>query len=46
MNTPLDSTHQAMMAGPDTRRPPYRIAVVSGGTSDPSSTRMLADRIG
>lgn len=31
------------------RRPegaqPFRIAVVSGGTSDPSSTRMLADRI-
>lgn len=24
---------------------PYRIALVSGGTSDPSSTRMLADRI-
>ena len=46
MNTPLDSTHQAMIAGPDTRRPPYRIAVVSAGTSDPSSTRMLADRIG
>jgi len=24
---------------------PYRVVVVSGGTSDPSSTRMLADRI-
>ncbi len=24
---------------------PYRLVVVSGGTSDPSSTRMLADRI-
>jgi FMN reductase len=24
---------------------PYRLAVVSGGTSDPSSTRMLAERI-
>ena len=24
---------------------PFRLAVVSGGTSDPSSTRMLADRI-
>lgn len=24
---------------------PYRLAVVSGGTSDPSSTRLLADRI-
>ena len=23
----------------------FRLAVVSGGTSDPSSTRMLADRI-
>ncbi|NKY31909.1 NADH-dependent FMN reductase [Nocardia speluncae] len=26
-------------------RPPYRLVVVSGGTSNPSSTRMLADRI-
>ncbi|HEY7224616.1 MAG TPA: CE1759 family FMN reductase [Micromonosporaceae bacterium] len=24
---------------------PYRLAVVSGGTSDPSSTRLLADRV-
>ncbi|GAA1690358.1 hypothetical protein GCM10009830_42510 [Glycomyces endophyticus] len=29
----------------NTPKEPYRLAVVSGGTSDPSSTRMLADRI-
>ncbi|SDK83233.1 FMN reductase [Glycomyces sambucus] len=28
-----------------TAKEPYRLAVVSAGTSDPSSTRMLADRI-
>lgn len=28
-----------------TPKEPYRLAVVSAGTSDPSSTRMLADRI-
>lgn len=29
----------------NTPKEPYRLAVVSAGTSDPSSTRMLADRI-
>ncbi|GAA4920010.1 FMN reductase [Stackebrandtia albiflava] len=29
----------------DTTTPPFRLAVVSGGTGDPSTTRMLADRI-
>ena len=29
-----------------TERQPFTLVVVSGGTSDPSSTRMLADQIG
>lgn len=31
--------------GTPARTSPYRVVVVSGGTSDPSSTRMLADRL-
>ena len=31
--------------GTEATPPVYRLAVVSGGTSDPSSTRLLADRI-
>ncbi|MDP5225612.1 MULTISPECIES: CE1759 family FMN reductase [Arthrobacter] len=38
------NTQAAMNAGPH-ESGPYHLVVVSGGTSDPSSTRMLADRI-
>ena len=34
-----------MNASESERPEPFRVVVVSGGTSDPSSTRMLADRI-
>lgn len=45
MNGPLDdSTVGGRMSNAE-QRVDYRLAVVSGGTSDPSSTRMLADRI-
>ncbi|WP_100444000.1 CE1759 family FMN reductase [Glycomyces xiaoerkulensis] len=39
-----DQTHDPAPSGRDPAEP-FRLVVVSGGVSDPSSTRMLADRI-
>ncbi|HEY9292578.1 MAG TPA: CE1759 family FMN reductase [Microlunatus sp.] len=43
MNSPLNDMGASLPA--EQRKPGFRLVVVSAGTSDPSSTRLLADRI-
>jgi len=45
MNAPSEDSVDTARSNGSRRTSPYRLVVVSGGTSDPSSTKMLADRI-